>query len=107
MTLQTKRFETTAGLIGLSDVEASRFSLTRALAAELDPGMRQFAGFEKEVLSTTGAAMQAAGYETRGMRLPTEITERILPWLSQRVLTASGGVSSGGALVQSTVKGDA
>jgi HK97 family phage major capsid protein/HK97 family phage prohead protease len=92
--------------IGLTDREVERFSLRRLILAHSDSSVApvaRSAPFEFECCATATKAAEKSGHRTRGFVLPNEVSSRIVRLDQTRTLTASGGVGSGGALVQSTV----
>jgi len=94
--------------IGLTRSETERFSLRRFLLAQADSRdapVERSAPFEYEVCRVATAAAEKAGHKTRGSVLPHEVSRAIVNLDLTRVLTSSGGVGTGGALVQSTVVG--
>lgn len=95
------------GDVRLNNGEKKRYSLTRAIAAMADSIERKtpVASFEREL---SDEIAKRGGKDARGIFIPYELfgqrqMEDGSPSMFTRVLTASGGVATGGAVVQSTV----
>jgi len=63
------------------------------------------APFEVAACAAATERAEKTGYRPKGYVLPNEISSRIVNLDATRTLTASGGVGTGGAIVQSTVVG--
>jgi HK97 family phage major capsid protein len=97
------------GDLGLNARERQKFSLSRAILAMADSHVskRPVASFERDL---SDEIAKRCGRDSRGLFIPYDaMMARSIdsadypPSLLTRTLTASGGVSSGGAVVQSTV----
>jgi HK97 family phage major capsid protein len=99
-----KLVDAAPGEIGLSEKEAKAWSLSRMVAAQLDPNYRREAGFEMETCAAARDNLNAAGIDSRpgeGFTIPQEVVERkFMPWQSRALLAGSG---TGANLVQTTV----
>lgn len=97
------------GDLKLSDAEKRSYSLTRAVRAHTEALTSKRAverTFETELSEEIA---KKCGRESRGFFVPYDFMSRRVgeeaPSLIKRTLTSSGGVGTGGALVQSTVMG--
>ncbi len=78
--------------LGLSEKEAKRYSISRAIMGSIDPKFAKAAGFEMEchdAIVARGLQPQSAGFF-----VPTEVQSQ-----KRTDLTATGGLTTGGALV--------
>jgi len=105
----SKPLQEMPGDLKLSDAEKRSYSLTRAVRAHVDALTSKRAverTFETELSEEIA---KKAGRESRGFFVPYDFMARNVgdegPSLLKRTLTASGGVATGGAVVQSTVVG--
>jgi HK97 family phage major capsid protein len=84
--------ETPDSQLGLSEKEAKRYSVCRAVMAQIDPSFEKGAGFEREcheAIVARGVTPQAGGFF-----MPSEVQT-----LKRTDLSVGGGLTLGGALV--------